>query len=91
LRQYPVHIVLDATVDVHGGQISENHRDDYKFRIVGVFRYSLPRQLDEASRIESDGKRGKRIGDKSAEKIVSLNRKEEHYQPRIVRPNFHIS
>ena len=81
----------DHTVEAHGGQVSENHRDDYKFRIVGVFRDSLSRQIDEALRIESVEKRGKRIGDKSAEKVVSLNRKEEHYQPRLVRPNFHIS
>ena len=81
----------DHTVEVHGGEISENPRDDYKFRIVGVFRDSLSRQLDEALRIESVEQRGKRIGDKSVEKVVSLNRKEEHYQLRLVRPNFHIS
>ena len=78
-------------MEMHGGQISENHRDDYKFRIVGVFRDSLSRQLDEALRIESIEQRGRRIGDKSGEKVASLNRKEEHYQPRLVRPNFHIN
>ena len=56
-----------------------------------MFRDFLSRQLDEALSIESVEQRGKRIGDKSAEKVVSLNRKEEHYQPRLVRPNFHIS
>ena len=81
----------DHTVEVHGGQISDNHRDDYRFRIVGVFRDSLSRQLDEAVRIESVEQRGRRVGDKKAEKVVSLNRKEEHYQPRLVRPNFHIT
>ena len=81
----------DHTVEVHGGQISDNHRDDYRFRIVGVFRDSLSRQLDEAVRIESVEQRGRRVGDKKAEKIVSLNRKEEHYQPRLVRPHFHIT
>ena len=55
------------------GEISENPRDDYKFRIVGAFRDSLSRQLDEALRIESVEQRGK-----SLEKIMSLNRKEEH-------------
>ena len=60
----------DHTVEAHGGQVSENHRDDYKFRIVGVFRDSLSRQIDEALRIESVEKRGKRIGDKTAEKVV---------------------
>ena len=81
----------DHTVEVHGGQISDNHRDDYRFRIVGVFRDSLSRQLDEAVRIESVEQRGRRVGDNKAEKVVSLNRKEEHYQPRLVRPHFHIT
>ena len=69
----------------------KTQKDDYKFRIVGVFRDSLSRQLDEALRIESVEQRGQRIGDKNLEKVMSLNRKEEHYQPRLVRPNFHIS
>ena len=81
----------DHTLEMHGGEISENLRDDYKFRILGVFRDSLSRQLDEALRIESVEQRGERIGDKGVGKVESLNRKEEHYQPRLVRPNFHIS
>ena len=40
----------DHNVEVHGGQISENHKDDLRFRIVGLSR---DKQLDEALRIES--------------------------------------
>ena len=60
-------------VEAHGGEICENQIDHYRFRIVGVFRDCLSMQLDEALRIESLEQRGKRIGDKHAEKVLSLN------------------
>ena len=100
-RDYSTHVVGDGrekisswmwdhSMDAHGGNISENPREDYRFRLVGVFRDCLSRQLEEAVRIDSVEQGGKRVGDRSGRKVISLNRKEEHYQPRLVRPNFNI-
>ena len=80
----------DHTLDAHGGHISDNPREDYRFRLVGVFKDCLSRQLEEAVRIDSVEQSGRRVGDRSGRKVMSLNRKEEHYQPRLVRPNFNI-
>ena len=55
-----------------------------------MFKDCLSRQLEEAVRIDSVEQSGRRVGDRSGRKVMSLNRKEEHYQPRLVRPNFNI-
>ena len=57
---------------------------------MGVFKDCLSRQLEEAVRIDSVEQSGRRGGDRSGRKVISLNRKEEHYQHRLVRPNFNI-
>ena len=80
----------DHTRDAHSGNISDNPRDDCKFRLVGMFKDCLSRQLEEAVRIDSVEQSGRRVGDRSGRKVMSLNRKEEHYQPRLVKPNFNI-
>ena len=81
----------DHTLEAHSGVLSSNPRDDYQFRVVGAFRDCLSRQLDEAVRLDSVEQRGYRVGDKFRRQVVSLNRKEEHYQPRLVRPNFNFN
>ena len=78
----------DHTSEAHGGVISENHKEDYTFRLVGQFRDCLSRQLEEAIRIDSVEQSGHRLGERNKKKVKSLNRKEEHYQPKLVRPNF---
>ena len=82
----------DHTVSHHGGVISQNIRQDYTFRQQGLFRDPLSRQLDEAVRIGMVEGHGKVLGD-SAEGVggaaVVLNRKEEHYQPKVVHYNFY--
>ena len=78
----------DHTSEAHGGVISENHKEDYAFRLVGQFRDCLSRQLEEAIRIDSVEQSGRRLGERSKKEVKSLNRKEEHYQPKLVRPNF---
>ena len=90
-RQEASSLMWDHTVETHNGEISDNPREDFQFRVVGVFRDCLSRQLEEAVRLESIENGGLRLGDKLRRKVVSLNRKEEHYQPRLVRPNFHAN
>ena len=82
----------DHTESHHGGVISQNIRQEYTFRQQGLFRDPLSRQLDEAVRISMVEGRGKVLGDR-AEGVggaaVVLNRKEEHYQPKVVHYNFY--
>ena len=78
-RQEASSWMWDHTVETHNGVISDNPREDFQFRV------------EEAVRLESIENGGLRLGDKLRRKVVSLNRKEEHYQPRLVRPNFHAN
>ena len=77
----------DHTESHHDGVISHNIRQDYTFRLQGVFGDCLLRQLDEAVRINMVELQGKVVGDRSegvGGRAVMLNRKEEYYQPKIV-------
>ena len=81
----------DHTESQHGGVISNNIREDYTFKLQGVFQDCLSRQLDEAVRISMVESRGKVIGDRSegtGGTALILNRKEEYYSPKIVHCNF---
>ena len=58
----------------------------------GVLRYPLTGQLDEAVRIGMVEGHGKVLGDRSegvGGHAVVLNRKDEHYQPRVVHYSFY--
>ena len=76
----------DHTEKVHQGIISDELSDDYNFRVAGSFRDPLSRQLDESVRIGMVTNLG-RVGGVN-KKCVLLNRKDEHYQPRMVLPSF---
>ena len=41
----------DHTKEFHGGTISVEPRGDYRFRLVGMFRDRLTRQLEKAVRL----------------------------------------
>ena len=82
----------DHSVSHHGGVISQDSSADYTFRIQGVFRDPLTRQLDEAVRIGMVEGHGKVLGDRSegvGGLAVVLNRKDEHYQPKVVHYSFY--
>ena len=57
----------------------------------GMIRDCLSRQLEEAVRIDSLETNGERLGVRSGMKVISLNMKELHYQPRLVRSNLNLS
>ena len=82
----------DHAVEHHDGMISQNIRQDYTFRLQGTFRDCLSRQLDEAVRIDMAERYGRVLGDRSegvGGTSVVLNRKEEHYNPKVVHYNFY--
>ena len=65
--------------DCHGGQVGERGGiADYKFKVTGVFRKCLDRQIDE----------GLRISKCEAQGGVLLNSKIEFFTPKIVLPVF---
>ena len=82
----------DHTQSHHNAAISQDFRQDFTFRLQGVFRDPLSRQLDEAVRIGMVEGHGKVLGDRSegvGGSAVVLNRKDEHYQPKVVHCNFY--
>ena len=82
----------DHAQNHHGGVLSQDIRNDYTFRLQGVFRDPLSRQLDEAVRIWMVDGHGKVLGDRSegvGGTSIVLNRKEEHYQPKVVQYNLY--
>ena len=82
----------DHTESHHDGVVSQNIRQDYTFRMQGVFGDCLSRQLDEAVRMNMVEMHGKVVGDRSegvGGRVVMLNRKEEFYQPKVVHCNFY--
>ena len=79
----------DHTQVAHQGVISENMERDYNFRIEGSFKDPLSRQLDESVRIGMATNLGRGVGGGLGNrKCVLLNRKDEHYQPRVILPSF---
>ena len=79
-------------VEHHDGMISQNIRQDYTFRLQGTFRDCLSRQLDVAVRIDMAERYGRVLGDRSegvGGTSVVLNRKEEHYNPKVVHYNLY--
>ena len=78
----------DHTLEVHQGVISQDMANDYTFKVVGSFGDPLSRQLDESVRIGMVMNMGGVLGDTGGGRSVLLNRKDEHYQPRMVLPTF---
>ena len=65
--------------DCHGGQVGERGGiTDYNFRVTGVFKKCLDRQIDEGLRITACETQGG----------VLLNSKNKFFTPRIVLPVF---
>ena len=82
----------DHAIEHHEGTISQNIRQDFTFRLQGIFKDCLSRQLDEAVRIGMAERHGRVLGDKCegvGGTVVVLNRKEEHYTPKVVQYNFY--
>ena len=81
----------DHAVQCHDGVISQEIRQDFTFRLQGVFRDCLSRQLDEAVRLRMAESHGSVVGDRAEGAgggVVVINRKDEHYQPKVVQYNF---
>ena len=78
----------DHVVEVHQGVISQDPHKDFNFQLMGSFTDPLSRQLDESVRIGMVNSHGKVLGDRWPGRVVLLNRKDEHYQPRLVLPSF---
>ena len=70
------------------GVISQDKANDCTFKVVGSFGDPLSRQLDESVRIGMVMNMGRVLGDTGGSRSVLLNRKDEHYQPRMVLPTF---
>ena len=78
----------DHVEEVHQGVISQDPAHDFNFQLMGSFKDPLSRQLDESVRIAMVYNYGKVVGDRWPGRTVLLNRKDEHYQPRMVLPSF---
>ena len=82
----------DHTVSHHQGVINQDPSSDFQFRLQGVYRDCLSRQLDEAVRIRMAEDCGRVVGDQGegvGGRVQVLNRKEEHYQPKTVNYCFY--
>ena len=66
--------------------ISKDLSLDYIFQLMGSFSNPLSRQLDESVRIAMVHNHGKVLADRWPGKTVLLNKKDVHYQPRVVLP-----
>ena len=72
----------DHTVQHHNGQVGTNPEKDYIFSVVGSHKDPMDRQITEALRIEQSFKGFKpAIKNKIPQKVVSLNRRGEHFSP----------
>ena len=68
--------------------ISQNPSLDYNSQLMGSFSDPLSRQLDKSVRIAIVHNHDKVLADRGPDRTVLFNRKDEHYQPRVVLPSF---
>ena len=78
----------DHIMELDQGVISQDLSLDYNFQLMGSFRDPLYRQLDESVRIAIVHNHGKVLADSWPGRTEILNRKNEHYQSRVVLPSF---
>ena len=68
------------------------HQPEHQARLHIQTARDIQRQLDEAVRIDMAERYGRVLGDRSegvGGTSVVLNRKEEHYNPKVVHYNFY--
>ena len=83
-RQVTTSFMWDHWEDKHQGDGQPDHRNDFRFEIISKHRDPFERQVTEAVRIERAFKAGLLMTKEGKEiEINSLNRKFEHFCPRV--------